>query len=87
MNLINRIKKLESKNEIETREFCDCYDIYYTKLIDKIYNGTPFDETGAELPEGTFCEKCQLPLSERILQFNKGLQLVYGDFDFEAQKS
>jgi hypothetical protein len=85
MNLINRIKKLESRNGTGDGEFCDCYDKFYVKMIDKVYNGTPFDETSAELPDGEFCEKCQLPLSARILQFNKGLQLAYGDFNFEAQ--
>ena len=80
MNLLNRIKKLESRQIKSEGEFCDCYEIFYTKLLDKVYNQAPFDEATAALPEGDFCQKCQLRLSPQTLELNRNMQMIYGDF-------
>lgn len=79
MNIRNRIKKLENQTVNNSAEFCDCFDIHFRKMVDQVYNGTPYDETGASLPDGDYCDKCRKPVAERNFDQIDKINKIYGD--------
>lgn len=79
MNILNRIKKLESKTGNNDLNFCDCFMTHMRKLAAEIYDGAAYDETKAFLPEGNYCPKCKKPVSDGTIKAQKDLILIYGD--------
>lgn len=79
MNILNRIKKLETHHDTN-KPFCECFHEYRRKMIDSVYDGTPYDETGANLPTGDYCRKCRKPVNVEFEQrMERNLLLIYGD--------
>lgn len=79
MNVLNRIKRLETKL-VFTSRFCECFMEYQKKIIDSVYDGTAFDEKAVRLPEGNYCQKCRKPVDvERERTFYETVNLIYGD--------
>lgn len=79
MNIQNRIKKLEKLIIMPDSEFCDCFDIHFRKMVDLVYNGSPYDENAAVLPVGDYCRKCRKPVNQRNLDYIKNINEIYGD--------
>ena len=78
MNLRTRIQKLENRI-IPEKQFCDCWMIQLEKMIALVYDIVLYDESQTVLPEGDFCEKCKKQVSEKDLEMQRNLQMIYGD--------
>lgn len=81
MNIINRIKKLETHHGTN-KPFCECFHEYRRQLINSVYDDTPFDENAVKLPEGDYCRKCRKPVDvefERATERN--IQMIYGMYE------
>lgn len=79
MNILNRIKKLELRHGTN-KPFCECFHEYRRKMIESVYEGTPFDEKAVKLPEGNYCHKCRKPVNVEFEErMERNLLLIYGD--------
>jgi len=76
MNIKTRIKKLE-KSVIPAESFCLCFRKYCIAQINAAYDNVPVTESF--LPEGDFCERCKKKVSDKDLEMQRDLQLIYGD--------
>jgi hypothetical protein len=50
------------------------------KIIDSVYDGTPYEEKDVMLPEGDYCYRCRKSVDvERERRFYENVNLIYGD--------
>jgi len=79
MNILHRIKKLETQTD-GNKPFCECFNEYRRKMIESVYAGKTFDESGENLPSGDYCRKCRKPVNIEFEQkMERDFLLIYGD--------
>jgi hypothetical protein len=81
MNIQNRLKKMETELNAETKgDFCKCFDNHLKACLNKVYD-EPFTVSDI-LPDNTsvtdFCRICQKPVAERIKDIYRNIEEIYG---------
>lgn len=87
MNLSNRIKKIEEQFGLNKPDAnsCDCYGKYFMDVIESVY--FPEKEHSIHpMPdfEKGFCDQCQKTISSKDIEYQKGIEKIYGDVDTYA---
>jgi hypothetical protein len=82
MNILSRLKKMESRINAEDSNFCGCYEKHWRSAIESAYN----DNSDIEIEvypmpdfEKGFCKKCNKPFSKGDIEMDKNIQEIYGE--------
>ena len=81
MNVRNRIKRLEIKLGF-TAGYCECFNEHRRKLIESVYDNTPYEEKDGYLPEGDYCHKCKKPVNVELEEkMSRTIELINTLYD------